>query len=112
MSPQFGQAMTFGAVTLSWCARRMSRRERLVLRLGVPTGHSFVSLLSGCGSNMPSKQRSSSGSSLVAGKLCLELLERQQARVDRPFAAEILDARPQVFGHLDPRAIRRAQRLH
>jgi len=56
--------------------------------------------------------RSSSGSSLVARKLCLELLKRRKSRVDRARATEILRPRPQVFGHLDARAIRRAQRLH
>ena len=43
-SPQLGQAIRFGAATLSWLARRMSRFERLVRRLGTATTLSLTAL--------------------------------------------------------------------
>jgi hypothetical protein len=39
-SPQLGHGTMFGAETLSCCARRMSRFERLLRRLGTATGYS------------------------------------------------------------------------
>ena len=61
--------IAFGAVTLSWWARRMSRRERVVFRLGTATLHSFFpeSLPLSCcrgdrrGSTRPSPNASAGG---------------------------------------------------
>src|SRR5688572_26814722 len=47
MSAQFGQGIRFGALTLSWLARREFRRDRGVFRFGTATGSLLLGLAFG-----------------------------------------------------------------
>src|SRR4051794_19369784 len=87
-SPQLAQAARFGAVTLSWLARRMLRLERLVRRFGRAT----VSLL------------------LV---IRLQAEQRRESRIDaRFFAAVALTCGRVRGGGVNTRAVLRAQGDH